>query len=106
MSKVAGITTPTISAAERALRLDAVRQATATIRLEGGVVSPEDRALDVRFIDGEIDLDAYVTAHLPLGTSAKATVEFNAPSCSNLLSMLAGTSIGTPSPHGRTSLRR
>jgi Antitoxin VbhA len=74
MSKVVGSSTPTINAADRALRLDAVRQATATIRLEGGVVSTEDQALDECFIAGDIDLDSYVAAHLPLHARATGTV--------------------------------
>ena len=57
---------PAISPAERALRADAVRQADASNRLEGGVTSPERALLNEQYIAGHLDLDAYVAASLRL----------------------------------------
>jgi hypothetical protein len=59
---------PVIGSAEAARRRDAVRQATASIRLEGGTVSEAELALDEQFISGHIDIDTYVAAHLPQRT--------------------------------------
>jgi Antitoxin VbhA len=65
MSNPAARDAPVISPAEAARRRDAVRQATASIRLEGGTVSEAELALDEQFISGHIDIDTYVAAHLP-----------------------------------------
>jgi Antitoxin VbhA len=56
---------PVIGPAEAARRRDAVRQATASIRLEGGTVSEAELALGEQYISGRIDIDTYVAAHLP-----------------------------------------
>lgn len=73
MSNPAARDTPVISPAEAARRRDAVRQATASIRLEGGTVSEADLALDEQYISGHIDIDTYVAAHLPQRTSSVTT---------------------------------
>lgn len=65
MSNPAARDTPVIGPAEAARRVDAVRQATASIRLEGGAVSEAELALDEQYISGHIDIDTYVAAHLP-----------------------------------------
>lgn len=65
MSDHAAGDVPVIGPAEAARRVDAVRQATASIRLEGGAVSEAELALDEQYISGHIDIDTYVAAHLP-----------------------------------------
>jgi Antitoxin VbhA len=65
MSNPAARDTPVIGPAEAALRRDAIRQATASIRLEGGTVSEADLVLDEQYISGHIDIGTYVAAHLP-----------------------------------------
>jgi hypothetical protein len=65
MSNPAARDAPVIGQAEAARRRDAVRQATASIRLEGGTVSEADLALDEQYISGQIDIATYVAAHLP-----------------------------------------
>jgi hypothetical protein len=56
---------PVIGPAEAARRRDAVREATASICIEGGTVSEAELALDEQYISGRIDIDTYVAAHLP-----------------------------------------
>jgi hypothetical protein len=73
MSNPAARDTPVIGPAEAARRRDAVRQATASIRLEGGTVSEADLALDEQYISGHIDIDTYVAAHLPQRASSVTT---------------------------------
>jgi Antitoxin VbhA len=73
MSNPAARDAPVICPAEAARRRDAVRQATASIRLEGGTVSEADLALDEQYISGRIDIDTYVAAHLPKSTPSVTT---------------------------------
>jgi Antitoxin VbhA len=65
MSDPAARDAPVLGPTEAARRRDAVRQATASIRLEGGTVSEPELALDEQYISGRIDIDTYVAAHLP-----------------------------------------
>jgi hypothetical protein len=62
-----------IGSAEAARRRDAVLQATASIRLEGGTVSQAELALDEQYTSGRIDIDTYVAAHLPRSTPSVTT---------------------------------
>jgi Antitoxin VbhA len=64
---------PVIGPVEAARRRDAVRQATASIRLEGGTVSEAELALDEQYISGHIDIDAYLAAQLPESTPSVTT---------------------------------
>ncbi|GBQ27271.1 hypothetical protein AA0472_2372 [Acetobacter estunensis NRIC 0472] len=48
-----------ISDVERARRAEAIRQATASVALEGFVRDETMLALDQRYIDGELDWEAY-----------------------------------------------
>jgi Antitoxin VbhA len=64
---------PVIGPAEAARRRDAVREATASIYLEGGTVSEAELALDEQYISGRIDIDAYLAAHLPKTTPSVTT---------------------------------
>jgi hypothetical protein len=70
MSTHAAADFPPINPAERALRLDAIRQADASNRLEGGITSPGRVALNDDYIAGRIDLDAYVARSLQLARHA------------------------------------
>ena len=51
---------PTLSAAERLKREDAVRFANASVGLEGFQVTPEAEARARRFVNGEIDLAEFL----------------------------------------------
>lgn len=53
---------PAITPAEAARRRNAVRQAEATVRLEGGTTTPEQAGLDTAFIAGRLDLPDYLAA--------------------------------------------
>jgi hypothetical protein len=64
---------PEIGPAEGARRRDAVREATASIRLEGGTVSQAELALDEQYISGRIDIATYVAAHLPKSSPSVTT---------------------------------
>ena len=59
MSRVLIEQAPRVSGGEFSRR-DAVRQAEASIRLEGGSTSAERAQLNQRYIDGEIDIDSYL----------------------------------------------
>ncbi|NHN93543.1 hypothetical protein GVI59_16595 [Acetobacter sicerae] len=48
-----------ITDTERARRAEAIRQATGSIALEGFTITDEVRAIDRRFIEGELDDDEY-----------------------------------------------
>jgi hypothetical protein len=61
---------PTMSPAERALRIDAVRQADASNRLEGTITNPERNALNEQYTSGRIDLDTYIDHSLRLAHQA------------------------------------
>jgi hypothetical protein len=61
---------PTMSPAERALRIDAVRQADASNRLEGGITNPERKALNEQYTSGRIDLNTYIDHSLRLARQA------------------------------------
>jgi hypothetical protein len=66
-----------ITPAEAERRRNAVRQAEATVRLEGGTTSPEQARLDTAFISGTLDLDTYLAACVATAgrpTSTPATV--------------------------------
>jgi hypothetical protein len=62
MSNAADADFPVITPTEAARRHNAVRQAEATVRLEGGTTSPEQARLDAAFITGGLDLDSYLAA--------------------------------------------
>ncbi len=51
---------PTISAADRKLREEAVNYSRASVGLEGFKLSPADEAHAARFINGEINLAEFV----------------------------------------------
>ena len=48
-----------ITDAEKARRAEAVRQATGSVELEGFTITDEVRAIDRRFIEGELNDDEY-----------------------------------------------
>ncbi|MBV1838498.1 antitoxin VbhA family protein [Acetobacter estunensis] len=48
-----------ISDVERARRAEAIRQATGSVELEGFTITDEVRAIDRRFIEGELNDDEY-----------------------------------------------
>jgi Antitoxin VbhA len=70
MSNPVSLDDPVISPAERARRRHAVRQATASIRLEGGTVDAADLILDEQYIAGQITLNQYMASHLPCPTAS------------------------------------
>lgn len=51
---------PEVRAAERKLREEAVRYATASVGLEGFEISAIDKARAQRFIEGDISLDEFL----------------------------------------------
>jgi hypothetical protein len=65
MSNQVALDVAVLSPAESARRRHAVRQAIASIRLEGGTVAPADLVLDEQYIAGHLTLDEYIAAHLP-----------------------------------------
>ena len=79
MSTPATRDAPVVGSAEAARRREAVRQATASVRLEGGTVSEADLALDEQYISGHIDIDTYIAAHLPKRTSTVTTRTAHSP---------------------------
>lgn len=52
-----------ISEDERKRREDAVNSARASVRLEGFILSAADEAHGQRFINGEIDLEEFLSKH-------------------------------------------
>ena len=59
---------PTISAAERARRADAVAFGAGSTRLEGGILSNEAEAINARFVAGELDEVEWIEAVLASDT--------------------------------------
>ncbi|RUL62038.1 chromosome segregation protein ParM [Dyella dinghuensis] len=51
-----------ISSGERSRRLDAVKHAWASVGLEGFKIPPEEKERAMRYVNGEIDLDEYMTS--------------------------------------------
>lgn len=51
---------PSITVEERALRLRAINQARASVRLEGTVLPPEIEELNRQYVDGELTTSQHV----------------------------------------------
>lgn len=73
MSTHAASDFPPITPAERARRANAVRQAAASIRLEGGTTTPARTALNAEYLAGTIDADTYMARSLRLARTVTKT---------------------------------